>query len=826
MTWFEEVAPQVRLVLATETQPGLRRAQVGAAWALGAALMSGRPTAAMAVLPTGTGKSAVLGLVPLLVATDRPVLLAAPNRLVRDQLAETLKTQYTLKQLGVIPRNTREPQVTVVQHRLATVDDWIEAAREADFVIGTPGVLSPSYAEVAKPPRGLFRTVLVDEAHHVPAKTWTTLLESFPGTQRALLTATPVRADGKEINAEIVYSYALADALRDGVIAPVTFIPVARTADQSRDEALAAAAIERLRDPEHLAGRSLLIVRAGRIDEAKALVEVYRAAGAELALVTGQTTPGQLQKILGKLEADELHGLLSVGVLGEGFNFPRLKIAVYHRKHQSLGPTLQFAGRVNRAGGSLGPAELLAVPGEDIADETRQLYESDADWSRVLAGLADAAIEGERDRRRFLGSLGDLRQRRLLPEPLSLAALRPAKDVTVVRITASDKAGVKLGNVRLTEQLSGEVVLDRVTNDQRMRIIVTARERRPRWISSDALDSEEYELYIVVMDPAEPLLYVHAPRGSAATRIAEALGFTDFAPEETGWIARFLNGLNVISYFSVGMRATRLPGGTLATYRTLAGTSVGAAVSATDSIAYAAGHLIMQAKDPFRDGSASVTVGVSMGRAKVWSAGSTDLSGFRRWCQEVGRLGRTPSDDTMEAPRLGLRIPQTLREFPLDPLAVQVDTRSLVDGATFELNRRRVPLAELELVPQRLSSSALEIKGLAGSALALHATIGIEGKLTPLADDPGLPCYLDGAYASVSLPEALELHSNLTVYYADASSSNGIGSTPHRTYTCLSRPTSSSGPTGLMWTFGTKASQAVTARRTSTKRWQIGTCRC
>ncbi|AKU18220.1 DEAD/DEAH box helicase [Luteipulveratus mongoliensis] len=772
MTWFEDVAPAVRLKLATDAEPGLRRAQLGAAWALGAAFMSGRPTAAMAVLPTGTGKSAVLGLVPLLVPTDRPVLLAAPNRLVRDQLAAALSSQEVLRRVGVVPVDVPNPKVHVVEHRLATPDDWIAAARDADVVVGTTGVLSPTYSEVAEPPRGLFRMVLVDEAHHVPAKTWTALLDALPGTHRALVTATPVRSDGQEIQAELVYSYALSDALRDGVIAPVQFKPVIPRPGQSRDEALAEAAVERLRDPEHQAGRSLLIVRAGGIAEAKELVDIYKAAGADLALVTGMTTPRTLKKILAQLDADELHGLASVGVLGEGFDYPRLKIAVYHRKHQSLGPTLQFAGRVSRTAAGLGPAELLAVPGEDIAADTRQLYESDSDWSRILAGLADAAVQDERERRQFLDSLGDLRVHSLMPEPLSAAALRPAKDVQVVRITASDAATIDLGSARLG-RIRGDVVMDRLTQDHRMRVVVTASASRPAWVTSDALDTEQHELFIIVKDAVEPLLYVHAPSDSAAHLLVDLLGFTDFAAQDTGWIARFLNGLDVISYFSVGMRATRLPGGTLATYRTLAGTSVGTAVSATDSIAYAAGHLILQANNPFRDGTLSAAVGVSMGRAKVWNSGSTDLNGFFGWCNEVGRLGRTATGDPLAAPRLGLRIPQTLREFPQNPLAVNVDSRMLYTAAYVELGARRIPLVELELTPEWKSSTSIEVTGHAGADIVLRAELDTTGSLQPLPGDPGLLCYLDGAHLGVPLHHALEERSSLTVYYADASSSSG-----------------------------------------------------
>src|SRR5689334_1438210 len=103
MTWVEDVAPNVGLKLAPDSERGLRRAEIGAAWALGAAFMSGRPSPAIAVLPTRTGKSAVLGLVPLLVPTDRPVLLAPPNRLVRDQLAAAMRNQDVLRRAGAVP---------------------------------------------------------------------------------------------------------------------------------------------------------------------------------------------------------------------------------------------------------------------------------------------------------------------------------------------------------------------------------------------------------------------------------------------------------------------------------------------------------------------------------------------------------------------------------------------------------------------------------------------------------------------------------------------------------------------------------------------------
>lgn len=772
MSWFEDASRAARVRPAAPAAAGLRRPQVGAAWAIAAAFTSKRPAAALAVLPTGTGKSAVLALVPLLVPPAGPVLVASPSRIVRDQLADELATQRTLRAAGVLPPETPAPSVAVVEHRLKSEQEWRDAADGADFVVGTLGVLSPGYRDVAEPPADLFAMVLVDEAHHSPAATWAALLASASGARQALVTATPVRSDRAEVQAELVYAYPLADALDDGVIAPVTFVPVAVPDGTGRDEALAAAAAHRLARPEHVAGRSLLLVRAGSIDDARALKDVYAAAGVSLGVVTSRTAPSAVRAAIRAAEEGALQGLVSVGVLGEGFDLPRVKIAVYHRKHQSLGATLQFAGRVARQAHGLGPAELLAVPGEDVAAETRELYESDDGWSRALAGLADAALADERERRAFLGRLRDMRLAGPLPEPLSPAAIRVARDVIGFRTDPAAHAGMAL-DARVLRVAHGDVVLDRMSPDRRMRVLVTVRRDRPDWLTSDALDSEQHALHVAVLDPISPLLFIHSRSDVTARQVAAALGAPTAEPEDTGWIARFLAGLKVTSYFSVGMRATRMPGGTLATYRTLAGTSVGTAVTATDSIAYAAGHLILVADNPFGGGPGSTSVGVSVRRAKVWSPGRSDLMAFRRWCERVGALGRTAPPSGANAPRLGLRIPQTLTAFPDRPLAALPDSRLLQSQPKVRTPAGLMPIEALELIPTRQSANRLHVLGTCSGAVVLDAETDLTGRLAATAADPAAQCLLPGAIAEIPLIDALEAYTPLTYYYGDASTSIG-----------------------------------------------------
>lgn len=65
--------------------------------------------------------------------------------------------------------------------------------------------------DIVEPPGDLFDLILVDEAHHSPAKTWSELLKSFPQAKKILFTATPFRRDKREIEGSLVYNYFVSD---------------------------------------------------------------------------------------------------------------------------------------------------------------------------------------------------------------------------------------------------------------------------------------------------------------------------------------------------------------------------------------------------------------------------------------------------------------------------------------------------------------------------------------------------------------------------------------------------------------------------------------
>jgi superfamily II DNA or RNA helicase len=280
--WFLQHATELSIRLPDSMAPAsalqLRRAQVGAAWALAAHFtISGAP--AVAVLPTGAGKTAVMTTLPLLIPTQR-VLAVAPSRVVRDQLVDAFATLAVLRRVGALPEGGTSPRVRRVEHRLADAAAWEQAAEHADVVVGTVGCLSPALTGVGECPNGLFDLLVVDEAHHTPAQTWRALLESFTGVRAALFTATPFRRDRRELPADAVYTYRLGQALDDGILSTITFRPVPVVEGADHDGTIIAVARERLDAPEHVAAASLLLVRTDRLADGELLQQRYAEAGA------------------------------------------------------------------------------------------------------------------------------------------------------------------------------------------------------------------------------------------------------------------------------------------------------------------------------------------------------------------------------------------------------------------------------------------------------------------------------------------------------------------------------------------------------------------
>lgn len=627
-------------------------------------------------------------------------MIVTPSKLLRSQMATEVAQLRVLSRAGVVPDDILPPRTQEVSKRCATAKDW-EALVEADVIVGTPNVFSPSLDGVCEPPPGLVDLVIFDEAHHTPAPSYAAIIDAFPEAQVASFTATPFRRDRKHLPGTNVYTFSLAQALEEGYLAPIEFraIEVDLSSDQpTRDLALARAARGRFEVRAHQDADSRIIARTSTVEHARELVRVYEKVSLKLGLVTAATGARSVRTMLQEVRDGTLAGLVSVGVLGEGFDFPSLKIGVYHQRHASLAPTLQFLGRISRVLPSGVPGELLAIR-DSVADETRDLYASDVAWSELVPAIADATTQDEAERRNYVRTFDPVPH-----DPLSVAAIRPRKDVQVFDVSETDTPRLRDAVLSIGD---GLITYHGTDEAGHLGIFITEHLDRPEWLDADALDRFRYELHVVFHDVDRQLVFVHGTRDGTIAELLQKLGLQDRTLVDPLWIDRLLTSVAIAGYHSVGMRSARASGGRLAAYRMMAGTSVGGAVSPSETRSYGTGHTIARVLDPMKVTAAQIesgeittanvtSLGVSYGRAKVFSPDLAPILEFKRWCERLGFLVDSQGDASPAGPPLlQLYSPRRMESFPENPYLALVEPNLI--GRGFQvLDNETGQVAELE----------------------------------------------------------------------------------------------------------------------------------
>ena len=633
MTYFADQYAAFRYPLKDSNGVGFRLAQLGAIHAA-AAHFAARQDPAIVTMPTGSGKTAVLIATAFVLRATR-VLIIAPGRLVREQIADEVEKLTTLRATGAIDDGVPAPRVLSIKKRITTAEGW-GMMRDFNVVVATVPSISPEYDEIPEPPADLFDLVLVDEAHHSPAKTWKAILDHFADAMRILFTATPFRQDQREIRGRFIFSYDLRRAFDDGVFGTVHYQPVTPAAGQPSDLAIAAAA-ERQFNQDRAAGyHHRVMVRTDSRKRAFELLALYkRNTALRLKLITGDKSLKYVNDVIAALTAEELDGIVCVNMLGEGFNFPSLKIAAIHSPHRSLGITLQFIGRFARTtGANLGPATFLAVPTE-IEIEAERLYDARAVWQEIIPNLSASRVRQEAQVREVLESF--TASSTIAPDlaDLSLYVLEPYFHVKIFQTSGTVDLRTP---VTFPENL--QVVYQAVSEEHGAAVYITRETSLPRWTTDDRLSSIVSDLFIFFQDADTDLLFFCASRRSEGLYQFLAESFREVDPTILPLVRvnRALNGIEAPEFFNVGMR-NRVASNTTESYRIVTGSNADKVIGRSDARLYHRGHAFGRGSD---DGEA-VTIGLSSA-SKIWSNKAAKLPELIAWCEKLAR--RISSDQT------------------------------------------------------------------------------------------------------------------------------------------------------------------------------------
>jgi superfamily II DNA or RNA helicase len=662
----------------------LREAQAGAFWAIrGYFTTSDSP--ALIVMPTGSGKTALMTLASFVVARSR-ILIVVPSRVIRDQIAREFNTLRIVKTTQCIPEGLDPPKVHVVMNQLKEKDDW-DALVEFNVVVSTPKCVSPGESGVLDtPPKSLFDTIFFDEAHHLPASTWTKLVDHFPNARVISFTATPFRNDKKPIPGEIIYSYPLARAIKNGFYRPIEFIPVSSRGTREQKDRRLAKRAKQIWEEESKKTAAKILVRVGQIKDTKKIQRIYSEEGVNLEIVTSNRSLKKNEKAIQRtIDDNDCHGLISVGMLGEGLDLPVLRIAVMHEPHQSFPVTLQFIGRICRKlDEGEGTSKFIAIP-EDVEEHTKGLYELDANWTELIPQLADAAVGLEKSRRQYISqtwrpSTDD--------QKVSILTIFPSYSVCVYRVEGDDI------DISADISFTREVFLHTsyYSEDGSWRMIITKSTKRPVWSKSDAIKDETFDLHIYYR--VGDLLFQSTTSPGIAREIRDGFGSSTLSLIDQDRLEQVISQNSLLAYYNVGLRRVATSSSRIPTYKTLVGSHAEQTIRESDGLFFSTGHIFGKVKNKDWE----QVIGFSSNKGKIWSAARRHITEFTEWCNILASILTNKTVEPL--PYVShLRSYEIVDEFPDKPFdAIFSETfyEHLSKGLCFEVIHKTGEIISIE----------------------------------------------------------------------------------------------------------------------------------
>lgn len=622
--FFAEHQGALNLVkqVATPNQ-GFRIGQLGAMHAV-LAHNSVHEDPSIVCLPTGYGKTSLMMALPLLLGAQR-VLVVEPSNTLRSQVFSHFRELSTLRRIGAISGDIPNPEVFRLQGRPKDSAAWEKLAGQ-DVVITTAASASPALAPGAR--EDLFDLIIFDEAHHAPADTWASFLTHFKKARFVFLTATPFRRDGRIIPGKLVYRYPVTRAVEEGAFQPVSFraAPVIDPLnDDEIDLSIATTAVTQLYADRDAGKDHRLFVRAASIKAARALVPIYRNLGVDVEAIDSKISKRKLDDCEQQLISGELHGIVCVDMFGEGYDFPKLKVAALHSPHRSLVPTIQFIGRFARSDASTGNATLIA-PLARILDAPSSLLREGVDLAQMIDEAAQQEIVGNVEGQAVLKRLPVSRQTESDYESVSPLALELYAHVRVFRCAETpdfSKIGDTIGKYLC-------VVKQWLSTDGSVCLVLTVDENPPSWATSDVLVNVRHDAFLLMYFRKSQFCYIGSTRRTE--KIYQGLmeevcsKFSLLSYEET---SRARAGLNGVRFYNVGLKNTTFNSQS-ETYRMLTGPAAERAVTTGDGRAYVQGHFFGSGLA----GDTKETIGASSS-SKIWSNQTLSISEFLSWVEQL-----------------------------------------------------------------------------------------------------------------------------------------------------------------------------------------------
>ena len=401
----------------------------------------------MCQMPTGTGKTHLLVSVvrDFVRSEGRPVWIVAHRIELIEQISATL-SHYGVPHGRIVsgsPGNGELVQVASIQ-TLNALNKWRVESGEASLIengelkiesdaVGN-NTVNPRQNHISKKLKvesdairglGLQKPglLVIDEAHHSPAKSYRRLWELFPDAYKLGMTATPCRLSRGGFTAlfeTLLTSWPVSRFIEEGRLALFDYLSIRPESEaQHRVDSLSKRgvdgdyslkemgavmdcpeAIEQLYRSykEFVEGKKGIIYAINR-SHSRHICDYFQSHGVRIVAIDSRTPSSERREYVERYARGEIDVMVNVDIFSEGFDCPAVEFIQLARPTLSLSKYLQQVGRGLR----VHPAKVRTV----ILDQVglyRQfgLPTEPRDWQRMFAGRQSGKGMKEEEREAWL----------------------------------------------------------------------------------------------------------------------------------------------------------------------------------------------------------------------------------------------------------------------------------------------------------------------------------------------------------------------------------------------------------------------------------------
>jgi superfamily II DNA or RNA helicase len=294
----------------------------------------------LAVLPTGGGKTSIAAQIIKQYASElKSAIFVVHRREIVRQASERLRQEgvaHGIIMSGEKDRGLERVQVCSIQTLHAR-----KRRPEADLIF-------------------------IDEAHHVPAKSYLDLIDAYPSARIIGLTATPCRGDGRGLGGvfeSMIDLVQVQDLVEMGFLVPTKVYaaepPDLKGVGTAQGDYIGSQLAHRM-NTDRLVGNILVewikhakdrktIVFASSVGHAVHIRDEFSKFDIKAEHIDGKTPKNERDETLAKLARGEVQIVTNYGVLTEGWDCPDVGCCVLARPTKQMGLYRQMIGRAIRS---------------------------------------------------------------------------------------------------------------------------------------------------------------------------------------------------------------------------------------------------------------------------------------------------------------------------------------------------------------------------------------------------------------------------------------------------------------------------------------------